>query len=67
MMYDDSSNSCTFQKSNFKVGGRTRFLGGASGIINRAKCGKMVIFLGLNQGIFQFVPETLGQPPLHLF
>ena len=34
---------------------------------NRAYCGKIVIFSGLKEGIFQFVPDTSEPSILHLF
>ena len=47
------------------MGGSARFLGGTGGKI--AKYGKIVIFRGLKQGIFQAVPDASEHSILHLF
>ena len=53
---DDSSIHVTFKKVIWKWVGVANFWEGQ--VEHRAKCGRMVIFSGLNQGIFQIVPDT---------
>ena len=50
-MSSDSSIHVLFRKVRLKMGVSARFLGGTSG--------KMSVFLGLKQEIFQVVPEKL--------
>ena len=58
--------SMYFQKSNFKVGGSARFLGGAGGKIG-LNVEKWSFSQGLNREFFQVVPDISAHNILHLF
>ena len=52
-----ASYSCTFQKSNFKVGESARFLGRTGGKIG-INVGKSSFFQSSSWELFQVVPDT---------